>query len=63
MDQEQKSYIEWLQKLIKASETLTQMQIEACAWIMGGSGCGWTKKKMIEDLKTELKEAKNRSQV
>jgi hypothetical protein len=41
---------EYYKRLLAAAQTLTQDQIEACAWVMGGSGCGWTKEKIIESL-------------
>lgn len=37
-------------RLLAAAQTLTQDQIDACAWVMGGSGCGWTKETIIEQL-------------
>jgi hypothetical protein len=37
-------------RLLAAAQTLTQDQIDACAWVMGGSGCGWTKETIIEAL-------------
>ena len=37
-------------RLLAAAQTLTQEQIDACAWVMGGSGCGWTRESVIEAL-------------
>ena len=39
-------------RLIAAIQTLTQDQIDACAWVMGGSGAGWTKEKILESFTT-----------
>ena len=39
-------------RLSQVADTLTQEQIDACAWAMGGSGGGWTK----EGIKTCLYE-------
>ncbi len=33
--------IEYLERLKKVAKTLTNEQVEACAWVMGGSGAGW----------------------
>ena len=38
------------QRLIAAAKTLTQDQINACAWVMGGSGCGWNKEEVVRAL-------------
>ena len=45
----------YLARLREAAKTLTQDQIEACAWVMGGSGCGWNREKVIEALTNETK--------
>ena len=45
---------EFLNKLAIAAASLTQEQIDACAWVMGGSGADWTKGKIIQSLLTEL---------
>jgi hypothetical protein len=37
-------------RLLAAAQTLTQDQIDACAWVMGGSGCGWTRESVIDAL-------------
>jgi hypothetical protein len=41
---------QWLQRLEAAPKTLTQDQIDACAWVMGGSGVGWTKQLILDSL-------------
>ena len=38
---------------IKAVSTLTQEQIDAVAWVMGGSGCGWNKENITAELQSE----------
>ncbi len=43
---------EYFDTLRKAAATLTQDQIDACAWAMGGSGCGWTPEKVVEAMPT-----------
>ena len=45
---------EYLTRLSMVAATLSQEQIDACAWVMGGSGCGWTKEKIIQSLLTDL---------
>lgn len=37
-------------RMLAAAQTLTQDQIDACAWVMGGSGAGWTKQGVIDSL-------------
>jgi S-methylmethionine-dependent homocysteine/selenocysteine methylase len=44
------TYQEYLARLAKVAETLTQDQIDACAMVMGGCGCGWNKEKIIQAL-------------
>jgi hypothetical protein len=34
----------------QAISTMTQEQIDACAWVMGCDNCGWNKENMIESL-------------
>jgi hypothetical protein len=36
--------------MIEAVDTMTQQQIDACAWCMGGGGCDWTKESLKERL-------------
>jgi len=38
---------------ITAVSTLTQQQIDAVAWVMGGSGCGWNKENITKELQDE----------
>ena len=44
---------EHLAKMIASVESMTQEQIDACAWCMGCSGCGWTKQTIIDHLTTD----------
>ena len=41
---------EYFKRLEEAAKTLTQSQIDACAWVMGGSGCGWNKDSILNAL-------------
>lgn len=41
---------EYLTRLYNASESLTQEQIDACAWVMGASGAGWTRETLLQEL-------------
>jgi hypothetical protein len=43
-----------MQSLIEATETLTQEQVNACAWVMGGSGVGWTPDLVRAELNATL---------
>ena len=36
--------------LIEVAKTLTQEQIEACAYVMGASGGNWTRQSIVEEL-------------
>ena len=42
---------ERMETLLTAASTLTQEQVDACAWVMGCSGADWTPIKIVEDLK------------
>lgn len=48
------TFKEKIENYIRAADSLTQVQIDACAWVMGGSGCGWTKEKIKDDLNQAL---------
>jgi hypothetical protein len=37
-------------RLIEVAKTLTQDQIDACAWAMGATGCGVNKDSIISTL-------------
>jgi len=41
---------EYMARLYHAASTFTQDQIDACAYVMGGSGCGWTKENILKEL-------------
>ena len=42
-------------RLEEAAKTLTQDQIDACAWVMGGSGAGWNKLWILQNLEIDKK--------
>jgi hypothetical protein len=42
---------QYLKRIEAAAKTLTQDQIDACAWAMGASGCGWTRQGVLRELK------------
>jgi hypothetical protein len=50
--EEIKAFEALIDEMVASLDTLTQTQIDACAWAMGGSGCGWTK----ENIKAQLLE-------
>lgn len=41
---------EWLARLSRIAFTLTQDQVDACAYVMGNSDCGWTPKTISIEL-------------
>jgi len=41
---------EYFERLRNGAHSLTQNQIDACAWAMGGSGVGWTKETILRSL-------------
>jgi hypothetical protein len=41
---------QYFARLKSAVQTLTQDQIDACAWVMGGSGAGWNKENISSSL-------------
>jgi hypothetical protein len=41
---------QYFKRLRRAAISLTQEQIDACAWVMGGSGCGWTRQLVYQAL-------------
>ena len=46
--------VDYFTKLKQVVPTLTQDQINACAWVMGGSGCGWTKEGIADEINRAL---------
>lgn len=34
--------LEMLQRFQRVARSMTQEQVDACAWLMGGYSCGWT---------------------
>jgi len=50
-----------LQRLAKVAETMTQAQVDACAWAMGASGCGWTPHSINQQLEGDFEISATRS--
>lgn len=48
--QPDETHAQWLERLSRIALTLTQDQIDACAYVMGGSDCGWTPNTVSEEL-------------
>ena len=48
---------EWLNRLSVIAKNLTQEQIDACAYVMGASGCGWTLTSLSDSLDEESRKA------
>ena len=53
LDEDKKTFNEQMDGFIAAVATLTQQQIDALAWVMGGSGVKWTKEKITAELTDE----------
>jgi hypothetical protein len=53
MEQDKITFNQRMDGFIKAVSTLTQEQIDAVAWVMGGSGCGWNKENITAELQSE----------
>jgi hypothetical protein len=51
MNEHEISFIERMESLMAAAATLTQEQVDACAWVMGCSACGWDPSLVVEELK------------
>ena len=49
-----KTAVDYFTQLKQVVPTLTQDQINACAWAMGASGCEWTKEGVAETLDTAI---------
>ncbi len=43
-----------IKNMMTAVETMTQAQINACAYCMGGGGAEWTKTRLLSELQREL---------
>ena len=48
------TFDEHIKNMMAAVETMTQAQINACAWCMGGGGAEWTKARLLSELQREL---------
>jgi hypothetical protein len=48
------TFEEHIKNMMAAVETMTQAQINACAWCMGGGGAEWTKPRLLSELQREL---------
>ena len=48
---------QWLSRLAVVARNLTQDQVEACAWMMGGNGCGWTPINLADGLEESSRTA------
>jgi len=57
MEQDKLTFNQMMDGFIAAVATLTQQQIDALAYVMGGSGCGWNKDNITKELQEEKHEA------
>jgi hypothetical protein len=53
MEHDKQTFNQVMDGYITAVSTLTQQQIDAVAWVMGGSGCGWNKENITKELQDE----------
>lgn len=53
MEHDKQTFNQVMDGYITAVSTLTQQQIDAMAWVMGGSGCGWNKENITKELQDE----------
>jgi hypothetical protein len=53
MNQDKLTFNGLMDRHIAAVATMTQDQIDACAWLMGASGIGWTKENMAAEFQSE----------
>lgn len=53
MENDKLTFNQKMDGFIAAVATLTQQQIDAVAWVMGGSGCGWNKENITKELQDE----------
>jgi hypothetical protein len=56
-NQDKETFNKMMDGYISAVLTLTQQQIDALAWVMGASGCGWNRDNIIKELNDEKHEA------
>jgi hypothetical protein len=57
MENDKQTFNQIMDGYIAAVSTLTQQQIDAVAWVMGGSGAGWNKDNITKELQDEKHEA------
>jgi hypothetical protein len=57
MENDKQTFNQIMDGYIAAVSTLTQQQIDAVAWVMGGSGCGWNRDNITKELQEEKHEA------
>jgi hypothetical protein len=57
IEQYKLSFNQMMDGYIAAVSTLTQQQIDALAWVMGASDCGWNKENITKELQDEKHEA------
>jgi hypothetical protein len=48
------TFEEHIKQMMDSIETMTQKQIDTCAWCMGGGGAQWTKERLRSELQREL---------
>jgi len=53
-------YEKFINQMVADVETMTQGQINACAFCMGGGGAVWSKERLISELRADL-ERKNKA--
>ncbi len=53
MENDKQTFNQMMDGFIAAVSTLTQQQIDALAWVMGGSGVGWNKANITAELQSE----------
>ena len=56
MNEDQITFNQMMDGYIAAVSTLTQQQIDAIAWVMGGVGAGWNKENITKELQDEKHE-------
>ena len=58
MNEDKQTFNQKMDKLIAAVQSMTQEQIDACAWVMGSTwisstGGAWNKEAIIQELQDE----------
>jgi len=56
MNEDKITFNQMMDGYIAAVSTLTQQQIDAIAWVMGGVGAGWNKENITKELQDEKHE-------